>query len=501
MPGTGDIRSDDLGVAVACDERGLVVEILRDDLGLLAGKPEHLGQVVVPSARPKLGSLLEAAVCLQPAFDWPMDVTVDGRVETLHFGAAYAGGRILVIAARDRGTLARLHQAPASHGHSDADVAIYGDLARLNNELATAERRLIKTNLQLDRANRELRALYESLPVGIFRADATGRIEQANRRFGALTGVAAPEDWLGHVHGEDAEAVGRSWREMILRGVAFESVHRQSIDGHSPRHVKMQAVSLKDTSDNPAGIVGVVEDVSEQLRAEEQQREIERREAVAELTGGLAHNLNNIMMVVLSSAERLCEDLPPAHELQAVAHRNMVAAERAAELTRRLVIYAGHGGLVFGRVEVDPAVEAIGRDLRATLAARYELILKLGAPGLAIKINRILLTETLQELVSNAKAAMPEGGRIELATAPGTDAETPDRRLVVISVKDRGVGMDAKTLRRAREPFYTTREIGKGVGLGLSLADGAARIADGVLKIRTRPGRGTVVELRLPIVE
>ncbi|MCX7364736.1 MAG: ATP-binding protein [Alphaproteobacteria bacterium] len=493
---------------------------MSDGLGLLAGKPEELGQVIDPADRSKLDSFLKAAMARRPAFDRLLKVTLDGRTETLHFGATIMDGRVLVVAARDRSTLARL-AGTFLHGASpptlqtgqpspvagqaipaiDEDCAIYADLARLNNELTRIERQLTKANLQLGRANRELRALYESLPVGIFRANATGRIEQANTRFCTLAGVSSATEWLGRVHTDDAEAVSRLWRETILHGVAFESVHRQLNAGRPPRHIQMKAVALREESDRLVGIVGVAEDVTERIVAEEQQREIERQDAVRQLTGGLAHNLNNILMVIVNSAEQLCDELPPGDELQAAARMNMAATERAALLTRRLMIYAGHGGLVFGRVKVDSAVRAICRDLGAALGGSHELALRLRAPGMAIKINEVLLTETLQELITNAQAAMPQGGTIHIATRPGVEGEAAGRRTVVISVTDSGTGMGEEILKRAKEPFFTTRGIGQGVGLGLSLADGAARIAGGVLDIRSQAGKGTTVELRLPVVK
>jgi signal transduction histidine kinase len=316
-----------------------------------------------------------------------------------------------------------------------------------------------------------------------------------------LRRLQSPADWLGCVHGEDAESVDRQWRETIHHGVAFDSVHRQLNAGRPPRHVEMKAVLLRDENAKTVAIVGLVEDISERARIEEQRREIERYDAVQQLIGGLAHNLNNIMNVMLSSAEQLSDELPSQHELHTAAQDNMAATERAALLTRRLLVYAGGGSIFHGRVEVDSTIEAICRDLRAELGARHEVSMSLGASGGTIKIAGDLFVETVQELVRNAKAAMPQGGIIHLSTTLGLENDAANRRVVVIAVADEGVGMDDETLRHAKEPFFTTREVGQGVGLGLSLADGMARIAGGILAIRSQLGKGTVVELRLPVIE
>jgi PAS domain S-box-containing protein len=513
----GDPLEEMLGVAAICDERGRITDILRDDLGLLVGQPQSLEEVIDAPDRPKLARLLKEAMALQPAFDRILDAGRDGRTERLHFGASFRDGSILVSAARSRQALMRLNLASAAvvararaplqqpadppSPTTVKDLAVYDDLSRLNNELATTERRLTKSNLDLDRANRELRAFYETLPVGIFRADVTGRVEHANKRFCTLTGASSPAEWLGRVQGEDAESVNRRWRKTILHGVAFDSVHRQLNEGQPARHVEMKAVVLRDENAKTVGIVGLVEDISERARIEEQQREIERYDAIQQLIGGLAHNLNNIMMVMLSSAEQLSDELPSQHALHAAALNNMAATERAALLTRRLLAYAGAGGMFSGKVEVDSTIEAICRDLRAELGDRHELSMSLGAPNKAIKIGSDLFVETVQELVRNAKAAMSQGGIIRLSTALASENEAANRCIVVITVADEGIGMDDETLRRAKEPFFTTREVGRGVGLGLSLADGMARIAGGGLAIRSQSGKGTVVELRLPVIE
>ena len=491
------------GVVANCDEAGRVLEVMRDDLGLFAGRVPDFRQLIALPDQRQFDELLKAATSQRPAFDWVLAIDLQSGLEMLHFGAALFDGRIRIMVARDRGALSRLidpahDQNELTLSNPEQDVALYNDLARLNNELATAERRLTKTNLQLDKANRELQALYESLPVGIFRTNAAGTVEAANGLFSILAGVSSPDQWQSHVHPDDAEGVGRRWRQTISQGDAFESVHRQSIEGQPVRHLAMKAVVLRDANGKSAGVVGILADVSGRILAEERQREIERQQAVSQLTGGLAHNLNNIMMVVMSTAEQLQEDLPSEHELQAVAEKNLMATQRAAALTRRLLLYSGQGALAFVPTDVDSAVNEISHDLRAALGGRHEVALALAAAGTKIKLNKSLLGESLQELVANATAAMAPGGTIYLSTAL-LNSGTPDRRFVVISVSDSGVGMDRDTMRRATQPFFTTQKVGQGMGLGLSMADGATRIAGGVLKIRSRVGKGTVVELHFPI--
>ena len=506
------------GTAASCDDTGAIAHVLRDDLGLLAGRPKRFDEVVDPPDRPKFAVFLEAAVARQPSFNCSLKAILQAKVETLCFGATSTEGRVVIFAARDRASLAQLNEAltgtapnrpenlapmllePAEQRpqRADQDRALYNDLSHLNNELAATQRRLIKANSLLDRANRELRAFYESLHVGIFRADATGRIEQANQRFCVLTGSSMPDHWLSRVHPTDSEAVHGLWRETIGHGRPFDSVHRQMIEGGLPKYVEMKAVALRDEHGKTTGIVGVAEDVSERLLAEEHAREIARYSAIQGLTGGLAHNLNNIMMILLGTADELCDELSPEHPAYKTATMNRKATERAADLTHRLLIYSGRDARVAEqRMEVDTVLTAI---LRRPMPDNYKFVVKLEAAGAAISINEKLFRETIQELISNAEAAMPKGGAIDVSTALEVDGTDPARTVVVVAVEDHGIGMDARTLRRAKDPFFTTREVGQGMGLGLSLVDGAARMARGNLNLRSQVGLGTTAELRFPVV-
>ncbi|MEI7876019.1 MAG: ATP-binding protein [Alphaproteobacteria bacterium] len=508
------------GTAASCDDSGRITAVLRDDLGMLAGRPRRFDEVVDQPDRPKFAAFLAAAAARQPTFNCSLKVMLQASVETLCFGATSTEGRIVIFVARDRASLAQLNDAltatapnrpenpvptllePAEQRpqRAEQDLALYDDLSRLNNELAVTQRRLIKANALLDRANRELRAFYESLHVGIFRADATGRIEQANQRFCVLTGTSMPDHWLSRVHPTDSETVHKLWHETIGHGSSFDSVHRQMIEGGLPKYVEMKAVALRDEHDKTTGIVGVAEDVSERLLAEEHAREIARYSAIQGLTGGLAHNLNNIMSILLGTAEQLCDDLAPELPAHKTATQNLKATERAADLTHRLLIYSGRDARVSERrMKVDDVLTAIFRTCQE-VTGKYRFVVKLGATDAAISINEKLFHETIQELISNAEAAMPKGGVIDVSTALEFDGTDPTWTVVVIGLRDHGVGMDAKTLRQAKEPFFTTREVGQGMGLGLSLADGAARMARGNLTLRSQVGLGTTAELRFPVV-
>jgi PAS domain S-box-containing protein len=361
------------------------------------------------------------------------------------------------------------------------------------------ERDLLDTRNALATANHELRAFYDTLPVGIFRSDAAGRIVQASRRFCTLLGVAAAEDWLLGIVAED-RSVTEQHLQRALRGSApFSSRFRVAGGDGALRHIEMKAVPVCGAKDDAAVVVGVVEDVTEQVRSDAQRGQIERDTFVRRPTGGLAHNLNNILMVIMGNLEVLDDNLADRPELRRTIGASLVATERAAALVSRMLVYAGHSASRPDAIEIDPCLRSIEKELSSRFGLHHRLTCTLHAPGAVVGLDAHMVREAVEELVANALAAMPEGGEVRLSTRLAEGTAASDCNNVVLAVSDTGIGMDAATLAKAREPFFTTREVGQGVGLGLSLVDGVARIAGGALRLLSNPATGTTAEMHLPV--
>lgn len=361
------------------------------------------------------------------------------------------------------------------------------------------ERELLAARNALATANQELRAFYDTLPVGIFRADASGRIVQASQRFCALFGVELADEWRAAIAAEDRSEVERHLKESACDGDALSIRFRVADADATFRHVEMKAVPISGAEDDVSVFVGVVEDVTEQVRADALRRQIDRDAAIRQLTGGMAHNLNNILAVLMANLEVLESNLADRPELRRAINGGLVASERAAMLVKRLLVYSGHSTSGFDVVEVDPCLHGIERELAGRFGPSHQLTFELRTPGAFVELDADMLKEAVEELVSNAAAAMPSGGEIRISTELGEEKASGDQRNIVIAVNDSGIGMDAETLAKAREPFFTTREVGQGIGLGLSLVDGITRIAGGALKLRSKVGTGTTAEIHLPL--
>jgi signal transduction histidine kinase/ActR/RegA family two-component response regulator len=248
-------------------------------------------------------------------------------------------------------------------------------------------------------------------------------------------------------------------------------------------------------------------EAAKRSEAEARLFEGQKLQAIGQLAGGVAHDLNNTLSVVVGSLEMLLEQMADAPEHRRILlARSIEAAERGADLTRALLAFARKQTLRPQIVNVNALIGGIVTLLRRTLGEPIDVVLALD-PALAnCIIDRTQLENAILNLAINARDAMANGGRLTIATANAKIAEIAEQDgeealngdYVVIEVADTGVGMAPDVLTRAFEPFFTTKDIGKGTGLGLSIVYGFARQSGGQARITSTPGSGTMVRLYLP---
>jgi len=245
-------------------------------------------------------------------------------------------------------------------------------------------------------------------------------------------------------------------------------------------------------------------EMEERARVEEQLRRTQKLEAVGRLAGGVAHDFNNIMSVILSrtalAAGRLPAGDPARAELDEIAH----AARRAAGLTRNLMAFSRGQVLRRERLALDALVTDVTRLLRPLIGEDVELLVRVGADVGAVLVDRGQMEQVITNLVMNAREAMPGGGTltIETGSADVAGSGTPELapgRYATLAVADTGHGMDEATLARVFEPFFTTKE--RGSGLGLSTVYGIVKQSGGHVSVASAPGRGTRFTLWLPRVD
>lgn len=245
-------------------------------------------------------------------------------------------------------------------------------------------------------------------------------------------------------------------------------------------------------------------DVTRRRNSELSFRQAQKMEAIGQLTAGLAHDFNNLLQVVNGNLEMLADKVEQPGMSRYVENAR-AAAERGARLTRQLLAFARKTRLQPKSVNLNDLIHEFTPLIESTLGRQIELHLSLRRAVPPIMVDHEQLEMALLNVVMNARDAMPNGGLLTLATAPlklngeAAARELPPGEYVALEVKDEGAGMTPEVLRRAHEPFFTTKGVGKGTGLGLAMATGFAQQSRGRLEIESVPGEGTTVRFLLPV--
>ena len=252
--------------------------------------------------------------------------------------------------------------------------------------------------------------------------------------------------------------------------------------------------SLVDSSGVVEGAVIVTRDITAVRQTEEKLLQSQKLETIGQLTGGIAHDFNNMLAAILSATEVLKRGVEGNAKLDLAANTVEKAALRGAELTRHLLAFARKQTLMPTAVDVPALVSETLMLLRPALGATIEVDVQIDTPIFA-RADASQLTSALLNLCINARDAMGEaGGKLTISAGPMPFAED----FVRLAVTDTGSGMSEETIRRAVEPFFTTKGVGKGSGLGLSMVYGFLQQSGGDLKIESRIGEGTTCTMLLP---
>jgi len=242
--------------------------------------------------------------------------------------------------------------------------------------------------------------------------------------------------------------------------------------------------------------------VAAREKAQEQLRQAQKMETIGQLTGGVAHDFNNLLMAVMGNLDLLRKRLPDDPRLHRLVEGAIQGAERGASLTQRLLAFARQQDLRAVSVDLLALIEGMVDLLERSLGPRVELRLDIprGLPPARIDANQLELA--ILNLAINARDAMPDGGRIYIGVAEYQakgDAVLVPGRYLKLSVADTGTGMSPEILKRAIEPFFSTKQVGKGTGLGLSMVHGLAVQLGGTLQLTSTVGKGACATLVLPV--
>jgi PAS domain S-box-containing protein len=250
---------------------------------------------------------------------------------------------------------------------------------------------------------------------------------------------------------------------------------------------------------------GIQRDVTERMHLEQQLRNAQQLEAVGRLAGGVAHDFNNILSIIMGYSDLLLRTLPGDEQARNGLGQIRRAAERAASLTHQLLAFSRKQVLQPKVLDLNEVVVDVQQMLARVIGEDIELVANLDPSPLLVKADPGQVEQVLMNLAINARDAMPQGGKLsmitstlEVAAAEGRGYDLAPGRYAMLEVSDTGQGMDAATLAHIFEPFFTTKLIGKGTGLGLSTVYGIVKQSGGSVQVETEPGHGTVFRVYLP---
>jgi PAS domain S-box-containing protein len=373
---------------------------------------------------------------------------------------------------------------------------------------------LLQAGEVLHKSEEKFRTIFERTAVGIALIDIEGRLMECNPALQEMLGYKK-EELLTRVFSElihmEDEAVDSDLYKKLLSGkqdhYQVEKRYIRKDGGVVWGRVNVSLV--RDAGGNPQYSIHMVENINEWKQLETQFLQSQKMETVGRLAGGIAHDLNNLLTILIGYSQLsllgLKEDNPLKGNLQEIKS----ATERAAQLTNQLLAFSRRQVLNVKVLDLNTIVRGLEKMLRRIIGEDIELITNL-AEGLGrVKTDPSQIEQVLLNLVVNAKEAMPNGGKLILETNhieldenyARTHTNVIPGRYVLLSVSDTGCGMSPEVKERIFDPFFTTKGKDKGTGLGLSTVYGIVKQSGGNIWVYSEPGQGTTFKIYLPRVE
>ncbi len=385
-------------------------------------------------------------------------------------------------------------------------------------EAAVAERteHLLAAHEELRRSSSVLQSTFNGMAEAVLVIDASGTVVLSNA---AATRMLRYEQGMTVKHlrqmsvvygadGTTAISPNGMPAARALRGEQFNGMELvvRPVRKAGPVHLVVSGAPLRDGSGAISGAALVYHDITAARETEHQLLQSQKLDAIGKLTGGVAHDFNNMLTVITGTTETLVADLAGQPEYQSAARLIDDAAERCAELIRHLLAFARKQPLQPRDVDINSAILDVAKLLRPTLGEQIEIETILTQQTITSHIDPSQLANSVLNMAINARDAMPDGGKLLLETRnvmldeayAEANADVRAGPYAMLAVSDSGTGMPADIRDKVFEPFFTTKETGKGSGLGLSMVYGFVKQSGGHIKIYSEPGHGTTIRLYLP---
>ncbi|HEY0104329.1 MAG TPA: PAS domain S-box protein [Brevundimonas sp.] len=380
-------------------------------------------------------------------------------------------------------------------------------------ERVREQHRLIEAEAARRRSDALYRTYFENTPEALFIVGVTPDddflVEEINPAHEAGVGLKF-EDIQGKRVADilpeaAANRILETYRHVLRTGRIYQYREVFELDGEK-RHWDTSLVPMRNDQGRIIRLIGASRDVTPQVQAEEALRQSQKMEAMGQLTGGVAHDFNNLLTPIVGSLDMLQRKGLGGPREQRLIHGAIQSAERARVLVQRLLSFARRQPLQPTAVDIGRLVEGMGELLASVTGPQIEVIFRVAPELPPARADANQVEMALLNLGVNARDAMPNGGVLTVSAeldevGEGNQASLAAGQYIRLSVADTGAGMDEATVQRAIEPFFSTKGIGRGTGLGLSMVHGLASQLGGALSIQSQVGLGTDVSLWLPLGE
>jgi PAS domain S-box-containing protein len=344
--------------------------------------------------------------------------------------------------------------------------------------------------------------------------DRAGVIEYVNPAFEALTGYSR-EEAIGQTprllkSGQQSPELYQELWATITSGNVFRGILANRKKSGEIFYAEKSITPVRDSEGRITHFISNDRDITERRRLEAQLQQAQKMDAIGKLAGGVAHDFNNLLMVISSYAELMQNSLAPEHPLRRNVQEIMTASRRAADLTRQLLAFGRKQMQSLQFLSLNGIILEINKMLPHLLREDIQIVFIPGEHLGRVKADRVQIEQVVMNLAANARDAMPDGGKLTIETASvrvdeayvqQRHAMVPVGDYVLLTVSDSGQGIAPECMTHIFEPFYTTKEDGKGTGLGLATVYGIVKQSGGFVWVYSEPGLGATFKIYLPTVE
>ena len=399
----------------------------------------------------------------------------------------------------------------SEHQNLQLDEQVRRRTAQLENANANL-RRASEENERiaaaLRRSEERLRLINDTIPILIGYVDQNEIYQYANKGYSDWFDVPGNSVTGRSVHDVVGAEVYAQVRDALSKALSGQQVSYEYQTQRNGQAVFARSTLVPETlpEGQTLGFFVFSYEITEQKRMQAALIQAQKMEAIGQLTGGLAHDFNNLLTVIIGNLSALQDHRPDDSEVNEFVEPALQSARRSVQLIKRLLTFSRQQKLEPEAVDLARLIAGTSKLVRRSLPESVAISTDLAGAAIHALVDPGQLESALLNFALNARDAMPDGGRLHIAARPvdldAREAETFDLApgaYAMIEVTDNGCGMDAETLARVYEPFFTTKRFGLGSGLGLSMVYGFVKQSAGGLSIRSEPGQGTSVLMVLPL--